>query len=258
MKTTHCPFVGFDIETKPDPAMARTLFRPLAPFNADDVKTGNIKDPVLKRAKIEEARQKHEDEGVAALRNMIDRAALSPLTGSILVLGLISGGLVKILDGDEREILETFWAMYSQPGMADRKWVFWSGTGAAESQFDLDFIYTRSLILNVEIPPGVRGGRYYGGRLVDLAGEFLLFKREAYLSLTSAAEVFRLYDVAGLDITRKTDADLVHGKDFWRWWEGAMEGVDQWAPDAAEQRAFALRYLHNDLHHLAAIAGRML
>ena len=51
-------------------------------FDPAEVKTGNIKDPEKVAAKIAEAEANHR-------RDFIDRAALDPLTGRVVAIGLM-------------------------------------------------------------------------------------------------------------------------------------------------------------------------
>jgi len=65
-----------DIETGPLPE--DVILSVLPPFDPEDVKLGNLKDPVKVAAKIDEARENH-------AAKFIEKAALSPLTGEVLV-----------------------------------------------------------------------------------------------------------------------------------------------------------------------------
>jgi hypothetical protein len=250
-------FTGFDCETAPIPSAVERFTKPFPGFVESEVKTGNLKDPLKIAAKLAEARDTHADEKVAYWKRAHDFAACNPFTGRIVVIGLVNEeGSVSYIEGDEKTILTLFWMHYSAHGDAARKFVFWSGCGASEKNFDIDFIVTRSRINGVRIPPGVRQGRFYSPRIVDLAGEFLLHQREQYLSLTKAAELFGLYDdtAPGPKITPKRDDDTVTGESFHAWYAGTA--VDM--VSAAEQRAHALTYLKNDLLHLVHLADRIL
>jgi hypothetical protein len=217
---TTTPFIAFDIETKPLPEIAAKLFKP----------SSRLKDP----AKIAEAKA-----------DFISEAALSPLTGSIIVIGLIDqDAKVEYLEGTESVILTAFWKRFEAHAEAVTKFCCWSGSGAAGKIFDADFIVTRSRILGVRIPPTVRNGRFYGSRIVDLASEFLLYQTDAYLSLTKAAMLMGMYDDASLSLTPKSDTDEVKGENFHRHY--------------AENPAKALPYLANDLLHTYHLARRIL
>lgn len=264
MLTSTLPFTGFDIETRPLPALVEKFTNPFPAFDPAEVKCGNLKDPQKIAEKLEQARASHETDRLSYWKRAHDNAALNPYTASVLVIGMIDeDGRTAILDGDEKGILAAFWQAFVLAGDAARKFVFWSGCGAIDKKFDLDFLVTRSRILGVRMPGIVRDGRYYSRRFVDLAGEFLLHQREAYLSLTKAAEIFGIYGEHGigpegapanLHCFPKRDDDPVQGHNFWQFWEGVAQ------PDvsAEEQRLLALRYLTNDLRHLLHLAPRIL
>lgn len=260
----HCPpFLGFDIETRPEPSLVDRFTKPFPAFNEADVKCGNLKDPVKIAARLAEAKDQHADDEVAYWKKAHENAALSPFTGSIVVIGLIDEeGNTVFIEGDERTILAAFWARFNDPQHTGRKFVFWSGCGASEKMFDLDFIVTRSRIQGVRVPPQVRQGRYYSSRFIDLASEFLLHQREAYLSLTKAADMLGLYGadkphngLAGRhQIVPKREDDPVTGENFHQWYDG--KAADLVSPE--EQRRYALKYLANDLSHLLHLAPRIL
>lgn len=258
-------FTGFDIETKPVPELVEKFTKPFPEFDPKAIKLGNLKDPAKIQEKLACCKADHEADRVAYWKNAHDRAALNPFTGQIVVIGLINqDAAIVYLEGDEKNIVRLFWHHFTQPDDGARKFLFWSGCGAAEKMFDLDYIVTRSRILGVKVPPQVRNGRFYTPRIVDLASEFLLYQREQYLSLTKAAELFGLYDQnfgdirkadsTALNIWRKHDGDACTGENFWLWYEGKANTEDS----AEAQRDFALRYLANDLRHLFHLAPRIL
>lgn len=258
-------FHGFDIETKPLPELVERFSKPFPDFDESAVKYGNTKDPAKRAELLASKRTDHEADRAAYWKNLKDRAALNPFTAQIVVIGIVDHeGAVDYLMGAEKDLLAEFWALFSEYGEAARKFVFWSGCGAAAKMFDLDFIVTRSRILGVRIPPAVRSGRFYSPRFVDLASEFLLYQNDVYLSLTRAADIFGLYvdgkhpgpSTVGAHQTifPKTDDDPVTGENFWQWFEGIAQ-TDQ---SKEEQRLFALRYLRNDLLHLFHLAPRIL
>ena len=211
-------FIGFDIETAPDFAAAEKLWK--AP--------SRLKDP----AKIADAKAEY-----------LAEAALSPLTGRIVIIGLIGiEAMPEYLEGPEKAIIEAFWDIFAANHYAAHRFCFWSGAGNA-GHFDIDYLVTRSRILGIPVPATVRNGRFYGSRIVDLASEFLLNRTGEYLSLTNAGEIFHLYDEGVTPAcTRKRPDDAITGAGF------AMA----YANGATRQAA--LDYLANDLHlvyHLA-------
>lgn len=255
--TSRAPFRGFDVETRPRLDLVAKLAEPPAPFDPEGVKYGNTKDPVKRAALLEQRRQEHEEQAADALENQRKRAALDPLTGEVCVIGTIdeSFSISLIQHPTEIAILRAFWTIVAQEGDAAIRWLFWSGAGDINNHFDLDFVVTRSRILGVRVPSFVRSGRYYSARLFCLAKEFLLYKREKFLSLTRAGEVFDLYsDGVEPKLERKREDDPVTGENFHLWWDGKATKEHP----AAAQRSFALRYLDNDLRHLAHLAIRIL
>ncbi len=70
----------FDIETGPLPEAE--LANMLPPFDPAEVKTGNLKDPAKIAEKIAEAEANHR-------RDFFDKAALDPLTGRVVAIGLL-------------------------------------------------------------------------------------------------------------------------------------------------------------------------
>lgn len=218
-------FRAFDLESRGNPIACELLWKP----------PSRLKDPV----KIAEAKA-----------DFFADAALSPLTGSIVIIGLIDqDGEIVLLEGTEADIIGDFWVHFvtAQP---DVRWCFWSGCGNPGRNFDLDFIVTRSRILGIKVPAIVRSGRYYGNRFVDLASEFLLYQSDAYLSLTNAAELLGVFDgplwVGGPNAARKDKSDPVIGATF-------AANYDNEAT-----RFLALQYLINDLYLSFGVAQSIL
>ena len=73
--------IVFDVET--GPLAESELSALLPPFEPAEVKTGNIKDPEKVAAKIAEAEVNHR-------RDFFDRAALDPLTGRVIAIGVMA------------------------------------------------------------------------------------------------------------------------------------------------------------------------
>jgi len=234
---TEKRFIAFDIETAPQPKEKLDLLVP------DFKAPGNWKDADKIRDNILEQRAKWYAE-----------AALSPFTGRVLIIGLLGyDGTRSFLEGEEKDILAQFWGIFDRLENAAMPFVFWSGRGAAEEMFDIDFIVTRSRILGVEFNGIVRQRRYYTERIVDLTKELLLWHRDQYLKLTTAAELFNLYD-ANPALKRKLNDDLVKGENFHLWYTG--QGAPMFTPQ--QQRRMALDYLGNDLGLTAGIAPHIL
>ena len=213
------PFIAFDSETKPLTHLVERFWKP----------DGRLKDP----AKIAES-----------LELAKSRAALDAKTGQIIVIGLMDqDGLTDYIRGEETTILNEFWKVFNKPGNADTKFCLWSGSGSASTMFDIDYIVTRSRILGVKVPPQVRNGRFYSGRIVDLASEFLLYQTGEYLSLSNAGHVFNLYADGSDCHPKNKETDEVTGENFWRVYETDPKK--------------ALGYLENDLRLTRQIALRI-
>lgn len=72
--------IVFDVET--GPLAEGELSALLPPFDPAEVKTGNLKDPDKIAAKIAEAEANHR-------RDFVDKAALDPLTGRVVAIGVL-------------------------------------------------------------------------------------------------------------------------------------------------------------------------
>lgn len=255
----------FDIETKPRPDLVEKFTKPFPAFDPSAVKMGNIKQPELRLAKMQEAEASHKADEAAYWTNARDRAALNPLTAEALCIGLLpQGGSITILGANgesERQLLTAFWDAFTNPHHIQEPFVFWSGNGGSGDNFDPDFIIKRSWILGVTVPPGAFGERgYLGRRMVDAAQRYLMGKREAYCSLSNAAEQLGLFDEPGITITRKDkDRDLVTGENFHLWWTGKapLPHADSQQYTAEHQKDLARSYLVNDVEILDGIVRRI-
>ena len=106
--------IVFDLET--GPLAESELSALLPPFDPAEVKTGNLKDPAKIAEKIAEAEANHR-------RDLIERAALDPLTGRVVAIGVMrydakgetptkfgTGGKFSIIGhDDEARTLREFW-----------------------------------------------------------------------------------------------------------------------------------------------------
>ena len=79
--TLNMKRIYFDIETGPLPESE--LLAMLPPFDASEVRVGNLKDEAKIAAKIAEAEVNHR-------RDFIDRAALDATTGRVIAIGLLT------------------------------------------------------------------------------------------------------------------------------------------------------------------------
>jgi hypothetical protein len=211
MKTIH-----FDIETG---ALAEAeLAVMVPPFDPAEVKVGNLKDPDKIAAKLAEAEAAHR-------REFVERAALDPLTGRVVAIGLLfeDSEFAVIGHDDEAATLREFWGVCrGEMGRINRM------VGFNTRLFDLPFLIRRSFKHRVEVPFGIRRGRYWGDEMVDLREEWQLGDRQARGSLDTIAK--------HLGVGQKNG----HGEDFARLWQ--------------TDREKALAYLRNDLELTGRIA----
>lgn len=205
----------FDVETAPLPEVELAALVP--PFDPAEVRTGNLKDPDKIAAKLAEAEANHR-------RDFFDRAALDPLTGRVLVIGLLDQGGIRILDAeDEAELLRQFWNVCRGDMERVNQMV-----GFNTHLFDLPFLIRRSWKHRVSVPFGVRRGRYWGDEMVDLRDAWQLGDRQARGSLDTIAK--------HLGVGAKNG----EGKEFAKLWQS--------------DRDKAVEYLRNDLELTAKIA----
>lgn len=214
-------------------------------FDPSTVKYGQTKDEAKRAAKLEECHQKHLQEIAAYERKqetgeadhwntVLDRAALSAITGQTLAIGVL-GKQVAILSQDDRseaEMLTAFWRTFSDfRKSGERKMVGFNVRG-----FDVPFLYQRSIILEVDVPDGVfEKDRYLGPGFIDL--------RDRWLGC-SGGQAGTLSDICcACGIGGKPDG--VSGKDFHRlFWNVAT-------------RPQAIDYLINDLQITRSLAMRL-
>jgi hypothetical protein len=212
-----------DIETGPLPDAE--IERMLKPFDPADVKTGNIKDPDKISAKIADAEAKHRSD-------FFDRAALDPLTGRVVAIGVLrldDTDVVEIVaDEDESKLLRTFWddVVKADMGRVNRL------VGFNICRFDLSFLIRRSWAKRVAIPHGIRKGRYFTEEMIDLRDVWQCGDREAHGSLDTISKFLGVGEKSG------------NGADF----------AELWATD----RPKAVAYLENDIRLTAAIARVLL
>ncbi|MFN7137728.1 MAG: ribonuclease H-like domain-containing protein [Limisphaerales bacterium] len=212
--------IFFDIETGALPESELASLLP--PFDPAEVKTGNIKDPEKIAAKLAEAEANHK-------RDFIEKAALDPLTGRVVAIGLLdaeTGEFRVIGHDDEAQTLREFWdACRGEMGRINQM------VGFNTYQFDLPFLIRRSWKHRIAIPIGIRRGRYWSNEMIDLRDGWQLGDRQARGSLDAIAK--------HLGVGAKNG----EGKEFARLWES--------------DRNRALEYLRNDLE-LTARVGRVL
>lgn len=193
-----------------------------------------------KRWKPDTVAAKFQDYRATAWDEFVGKAALSPVTGRVAMIGMVQYGcFVGLVDGSETANLEAFWERVE----------FWLANkspiiGHNSNSFDLPFLVRRSWMLGVPVPREVRQGRYWHPLFRDTM-EVWAFGAREYTSLNDIAATFR--------VGQKTEG--VHGRDFHRLWFGTMPAEEWGIP--AEQRAKAIEYCEQDVRLTAAIAEKM-
>jgi uncharacterized protein YprB with RNaseH-like and TPR domain len=209
--------IFYDIETGALPETELAALVP--PFDPAEVKTGNLKDPDKIAAKLTECEANHR-------RAFFEKAALDPLTGRVVAIGLLypdSGEFVVIGHDDEAATLREFWqATKGEMGRIHQM------VGFNSNSFDLPFVIRRSWRHRVPVPPGIRRGRYWSDEMIDLRDAWQLGDRQARGSLDSIAK--------HLGVGAKNG----NGAEFAKLW--------------LNDRAKAAEYLRNDLQLTAKVA----
>ena len=207
----------YDIETGALPETELAALLP--PFDPAEVKTGNLKDPDKVAAKVAEAEANHR-------RDFLEKAALDPLTGRVVAIGLLypdSGEFVVIGHDDEAATLREFWEVCRGEMGRINEMVGFNSNG-----FDLPFLIRRSWRHRVPVPFGIRRGRYWSDEMVDLRDAWQLGDRQARGSLDTIAK--------HLGVGAKNG----NGADFAALWQSDREK--------------ATEYLRNDLQLTARVA----
>jgi len=222
--TTRLPAVFFDIETGPRPDdELRTLYheKTLEEFAAD----------CDKRWKPETVVVKHEEYKARAWDEFVVKAAFSPITGRVLLLGTMERDEFYLLaDSNEAANLAMFWEI-SEAALGDKIPLI----GHNSNGFDLPFLVRRSWLLGVAVPPEIRHGRYWHPLFRDTTEHWSCGSRDT-ISLNALAAFF--------GVGQKTEG--VKGADFAKLWFGTPE-----------DRTKALEYNAQDLRLTAAIAAKM-
>jgi 3'-5' exonuclease len=231
--------IVFDIET--GPLSDAELAAALPPFDPNEVKVGNLKDPEKIAAKLAEAEANHR-------RDFVEKAALDAMTGRVLAIGMLylaphagplpsaeregtagsecqpyPGEFVVIEHADEAQLLREFW-MRCEHEMGRLNVM----VGFNTHQFDLPFLVRRSWRHRVALPWNLRRGRYWSDQMIDLREAWQLGDRQAKGSLDAIAK--------HLEVGSKNGS----GADFARLWQS--------------DRPKAIEYLRNDLHLTAGVA----
>lgn len=234
----------WDIET--GPRLDIDLASLAEPFDESSVKLGNLKDPEKIAAKIAEARAEHE-------ANIVGRAALSPITGCVLAIGVASSrgaACMAVEDGDdhakaEADLLSAWWEKASVWRSSGRRLV------GHHISFDLPFVVRRSWILGVPVPGWIHAGRYRPDFFVDTEERWLSFNRfgSEKSNLDMIAKGF------GLDGKFKPEPRVLPGDQAATELTGAT--FHRFFRAGGEFRSLALEYLAKDLMLTREVAVRM-
>ena len=210
-------YLCFDIETS-------ATKNALSYFSRSEVKLGNLRDPNKIEAKLAEA----EDE-------FLDKAALSPITGKVLAVGLTDGAVHEVLTYEsEKEIItETLERIGSQL-MQQRPVVGWNII-----EFDFPFLYNRAMMLGVSWPShlwDLKKG-YPHSQIIDLM---------RYWNMGSWKKMTKM-DTVNRFLCGFGKPSGVTGADFARLFNGSPE-----------EREKAIDYALNDVKILDSLARKML
>lgn len=246
----------FDLETGALPEeQLREVYTPLdesqiegvvtGDFDPKSVRVGNLKDQGKIDTKIAEAKQAHDSakSNSASIiasakekhwKEFVSKAALSPLTGQILVIALhgTEKGQTVVAEKPESELLKFFWTKYEECRGNGRKMV-----GHNIAGFDVPFLVRRSWMLDIPVPSTVfdKGKWLDSSTLVDTLS---LWK----CGTTEGAKLDVLCRAFG--IGGKTEG--CSGAEFAKLYRGT-----------AEEKAKALEYAANDAVITAKLATRM-
>ena len=192
--------IVFDIETGALPwdQLERIWQPPEKPGNFDErsVRLGNIKDPAKIREKIEAAKTRYVEEVANwqhtfedAKAEFISRAALSPLTGQVLAVGLKTEAKEVIVGSDgetEGDILHAFWDIYKRRRASNGRMIGYNCAG-----FDVPFLVRRSWFCGVGVPESLyERGRYLCSTFVDLTLLWSQGTRDPFVKLDTLAKFF--------------------------------------------------------------------
>jgi predicted PolB exonuclease-like 3'-5' exonuclease len=217
--------IFFDIETGPQPR--EDIAHLLPAFNPDEVKLGNLKDEEKIKEKLRAAEEKHRSD-------FFDNAALSPVTGKVICIGVIIRDWVNkdvrlvLGDRDEGEatIIKMFWQTISGYGGAMHQVV-----GFNSNSFDLPFLIKRSWYHNISVPPYIRDGKWWSKKCVDLRDDWTFGDSRTPGKLDDILKFLGLQGKNG------------SGKEFAALWENNREQ--------------ALAYINNDIEQTKNLHDRI-
>jgi hypothetical protein len=171
-------------------------------------------------------------ESIAAQRaTWMEKAALSAVSGKVLVIGLRREGITWMLDSEhEGENLKLFWGIIEEC-VRERRII----VGFNIERFDFPFLVRRSWLHGVPVPDGIfcpPRGYLNSSIFIDLMTEWGCGDRQDRISLGTLAKFLGLGEKNG------------DGNDFHILW--------------ATERKLAVAYLENDLALCARIMERLL
>ncbi len=221
-----------DIETGPEiEEIIRKFTKPFPPFSEEECKAefATARDATKGPAFIAKKREEHKLDEAKYWKKAFDNAALDPLTGRILSIGLKGANGVELMltaeDGDneqEKAMLIHFFAIVGRHLARSHKF-----TGFNLFGFDLDFIVKRALKYGLSASI-MRAGRYWAPCFHDLMEDWRGNNKTDFISL----DTLLLY----LGLPPKSGC----GADF--------------AKKFKEDRKSAMSYLHDDLDREERVA----
>ncbi len=198
MSTNYCVF---DIETAPLPEAELEAMIP--EFDPEDVKIGNRKP--------ETAKDYIEVKCVEHRKRFIDRAALSPLTGSVCAIGMIDGDGTEpsTIMGDEKSILSSFF-LYHEVARFNTAWI-----GFNIAEFDCPFLMRRAWKLGLT-PPKFFRHRYLEDNVIDLMQVWRCGARNDDVSLDRLSRFLGVGEkkVSGADFHKLLVTDPEAARDY--------------------------------------------
>ncbi len=157
----------FDIET--GPGAPEVIEANMPAFEAP----GSYKNP--------EAIAKYVGEKQAEFRG---RAALDPIIGKVLAIGIRDNGETEIdMRADEAGLLRAFWARIAPTGAIVENII-----GFNSNRFDIPYLVRRSWLHRVQVPRTVMSGRYLNNRFIDLMQIWQVGDYQATVSLDRLAK----------------------------------------------------------------------
>ena len=220
-----------DIETAPLPNAA-DLINALYPFDPDKVALGNRTKKETIDAYIEECRQNH-------VPSILEKAQLDPALSYVCAIGRMDTETlvhdIRVIDSPDHEfiLVDSVMTQLANQYSSPERFAGWNLCG-----FDLEFLFRRCWIRNLNPAWRIRRGRYWNTDVViDLMQEWAFYNsRNQWCSLDKAARILGVRD--------PDRPDEVSGKEFWKYLTSDRE------------KAFA--YLRAYLRETAMIANRIL